>query len=60
VLSKGGERRDYGGTVTRHGFRKGDYVKAVKAGITYYGGSPVIRYKLTFNTGDSSHALIKD
>jgi len=35
--SKGGKRRDYGGTVTRHGFRKGDYVKAVKAGITYYG-----------------------
>ncbi|MFP4101954.1 MAG: hypothetical protein ACLFWZ_15365, partial [Coleofasciculus sp.] len=35
--SKGGKRRGYGGTVTRHGLRKGDYVKAVKAGITYYG-----------------------
>ncbi|WP_446351681.1 RRXRR domain-containing protein [Coleofasciculus sp. A1-SPW-01] len=30
-------RRNYGGTISRHGFRKGDYVKAVKAGITYYG-----------------------
>jgi hypothetical protein len=37
IPSKGGKRRGYGGTVTRHGFRKGDYVKAVKAGITYYG-----------------------
>ncbi|MEQ9671521.1 RRXRR domain-containing protein [Coleofasciculus sp. G2-EDA-02] len=37
IPGKGGKRRDYGGTVTRHGFRKGDYVKAVKAGITYYG-----------------------
>jgi hypothetical protein len=35
--SKAGKRRGYGGTVTRHGLRKGDYVKAVKAGITYYG-----------------------
>ncbi len=35
--SKVGNRRKYGGTTTRHGFRKGDYVKAVKAGITYQG-----------------------
>ncbi|WP_414587838.1 RRXRR domain-containing protein [Scytonema sp. PCC 10023] len=37
VPSKGGVRRKYGGTVTRHGFRKGDYVEAVKAGKTYRG-----------------------
>jgi len=37
IPSKGGKRRDYGGTITRHGFRKGDYVRAVKAGVTYYG-----------------------
>ena len=36
--SKGGNRRKYGGTVTRHhGIRKGDYVEAVKAGIVYRG-----------------------
>lgn len=35
--SKNGKRRKYGGTVTRHGFRKGDYVEATKAGITYRG-----------------------
>ena len=34
---KGGVRRKYGGSVTRHGFRKGDFVKAEKAGTTYYG-----------------------
>ena len=28
----GGVRRKYGGTTTRHGFRKGDYVKAEMAG----------------------------
>jgi hypothetical protein len=32
VPSKGGTRRKYGGTTTRHGFRKGDYVKAEMAG----------------------------
>ena len=37
VFAKGGKRRKYGGTVTRHGFRKGDYVIAEKAGITYQG-----------------------
>ncbi len=36
-FSKGGKRRQYGGTVTAHGFRKGDYVEAVKAGVTYRG-----------------------
>lgn len=36
-FSKGGKRRRYGGSVTRHGFRKGDYVEAVKAGKTYRG-----------------------
>lgn len=34
---KGGLRRKYGGTVTRHGLRKGDYVVAEKAGERYYG-----------------------
>ncbi|MGK7891114.1 MAG: RRXRR domain-containing protein [Leptolyngbyaceae cyanobacterium] len=34
---KGGVRRKYGGTITRHGFRKGDYVQAEKAGMVYYG-----------------------
>ncbi|WP_365973542.1 hypothetical protein [Moorena sp. SIO4G3] len=32
-----GRRRKYGGTTTSHGFRKGDYVEAVKAGKTYRG-----------------------
>jgi hypothetical protein len=32
VQSLGGIRRKYGGTTTRHGFRKGDYVKAEMAG----------------------------
>jgi len=35
--AKGGKRRSYGGTVTRHGFRKGDLVKAVSAGRQYIG-----------------------
>jgi hypothetical protein len=37
VPSKGGVRRKYGGTTTRHGFRKGDYVKAEMAGRVVYG-----------------------
>jgi hypothetical protein len=37
VPSKGGQRRKYGGTITRHGFRKGDKVIAEKAGKTYTG-----------------------
>src|SRR4028119_2515058 len=37
VASKGGVRRKYGGTTTRHGFRKGDYVKAEMAGRVVYG-----------------------
>lgn len=35
--SIGGNRRKYGGTITRHGVRKGDYVEGVKAGIKYQG-----------------------
>lgn len=38
LASKGGNRRKYGGTVTRHnGIRKGDYVEAIKSGIIYRG-----------------------
>jgi len=37
VPNKGGKRRRYGGTVTRHNFRKGDKVVAEKAGKTYIG-----------------------
>ena len=37
VLSKGGNRRKYGGTVTRHGYRKGDYVEATQGNKTYRG-----------------------
>ena len=37
VPGKGGKRRKYGGTITRHGFRKGDLVKATKAKKTYVG-----------------------
>lgn len=36
-FAKGGKRRSYGGTVTRHGFRKGDLVRAVMAGRAYVG-----------------------
>ena len=35
--SKGGNRRKYGGTTTRHDVRKGDFVEGVKASITYRG-----------------------
>ncbi|BAZ18499.1 hypothetical protein NIES4071_103840 (plasmid) [Calothrix sp. NIES-4071] len=35
--SIGGKRRKYGGTVTRHGFRKGDYVKATQGKKTFFG-----------------------
>ncbi len=37
VPSKGGTRRKYGGTTTRHGFRKGDLVKARMAERTCIG-----------------------
>ena len=37
VPSIGGVRRKYGGTTTRHGFRKGDYVRAEQAGRVYCG-----------------------
>jgi hypothetical protein len=36
VPSIGGIRRKYGGTTTRHGFKKGDYVKAEMAGRVVY------------------------
>lgn len=36
-FAKGSKRRAYGGTTTRHGFRKGDLVAAVKAGVEYIG-----------------------
>jgi hypothetical protein len=37
VFAKGGVRRKYGGTVTVHGFRKGDYVAAERKNIQYFG-----------------------
>ncbi|MDF5724308.1 MAG: RRXRR domain-containing protein [Rhizonema sp. PD37] len=37
IPASGGVRRKYGGTVTRHGFRKGDYVEATQAGKTVRG-----------------------
>jgi hypothetical protein len=37
VPGKGGVRRKYGGTVTRHRFRKGDYVEATQGNKTYRG-----------------------
>ena len=33
----GGKRRKYGGTVTKHGFRKGDFVETERKGIKYRG-----------------------
>ena len=35
--AKGGVRRKYGGTVTRHNFRKGDYVETERKGVKYRG-----------------------
>lgn len=35
--AKNGVRRKYGGTITRHGIRKGDFVKAEKAGKVFSG-----------------------
>ncbi|BAY42958.1 hypothetical protein SAMD00079811_05360 [Scytonema sp. HK-05] len=35
--AKGGVRRKYGGTITRHGFRKGDLVQATQGKKTYLG-----------------------
>lgn len=37
VPSKGNKRRKYGGTVTRHGLRKGDYVEATQGNKTVKG-----------------------
>jgi RRXRR protein len=37
VSSKGGNRRKYGGTTTRHGFRKGDFVKATQGKKSFFG-----------------------
>ncbi|PSB29618.1 RRXRR domain-containing protein [Chlorogloea sp. CCALA 695] len=37
VFAKGGVRRKYGGTVTRHGLRKGDLVQATQGKKTYLG-----------------------
>ena len=37
IPTKGGVRRKYGGTTTRHNFRKGDYVETECKGIKYRG-----------------------
>jgi hypothetical protein len=37
VFAKGGKRRKYGGTVTKHGLRKGDFVETECKGIKYRG-----------------------
>ncbi|KST63461.1 hypothetical protein [Mastigocoleus testarum] len=36
-FSKGAKRRKYGGTVTKHGFRKGDYAEATQGKKTVRG-----------------------
>jgi len=35
--AKGGVRRKYGGTTTRHNFRKGDFVETERKGVVYRG-----------------------
>jgi len=37
VALPGGVRRKYGGTTTRHGFRKGDFVEATQGKKTFFG-----------------------
>jgi hypothetical protein len=37
VPSKGGNRRKYGGTTTRYGFRKGDFVEATQGKKSFFG-----------------------
>jgi hypothetical protein len=37
AFSSCGNRRKYGGTTTRHGFRKGDFVKASQGSKTFFG-----------------------
>ena len=37
AFSSYGNRRKYGGTTTRHGFRKGDFVKASQGNKTFFG-----------------------
>jgi hypothetical protein len=37
VFAQGGVRRKYGGTVTQHGFRKGDLLLAERKGVQYQG-----------------------
>ncbi len=37
IPTKTGVRRKYGGTTTRHGFRKGDYVETERKGVIYRG-----------------------
>jgi hypothetical protein len=37
TFSEGGNRRKYGGTTTRHGFRKGDFVEATQGSKTFFG-----------------------
>jgi len=37
TFSEGGNRRKYGGTTTRHGLRKGDFVQATQGSKTFFG-----------------------